>query len=170
MLRQMAAGLVALHEAGVVHRDLKPANVLLDEKGRAMLSDFGIARMGVIEMGAVDPEAATASPGKGSALTGTGAWIGTPLYMAPEAARGARESAPALDVFAFGLVAYELLTGKLPFATPPVLLELVGQPLPAPPPLETVGLDPRVRDVLTRCLAESPSARPTGKALADALR
>ena len=165
----MAAGLVALHEAGVVHRDLKAANVLLDAAGNAKLSDFGIARMGAIPMGAVDPDAPTAAPARGSALTGTGAWIGTPLYMAPEAARGGREVGPAVDVFAFGLVAHELLTGKLPFATPPVLLALVGQSLPAPAPLDVAGLDARLRALLAACLSEPPAARPTAQALADAL-
>ncbi len=169
ILRQMAAGLVALHEAGVVHRDLKPANVLLDEKGNAKLSDFGIARMGMIPMGAVDPDAPTAAPAGGSALTGTGAWIGTPLYMAPEAARGGREVGPAVDVFAFGLVAYELLTGKLPFATPPVLLALVGQSIPAPPPLDAAGVDATTRDLVLACLAESPASRPSSRSLAGAL-
>jgi hypothetical protein len=170
ILRQMAAGLVALHEAGVVHRDLKPANVLLDGAGHAKLSDFGIARMGAIPMGAVDPEAATAAPARGSALTGTGAWIGTPLYMAPEAARGGREAAPSLDVFAFGLVAYELLTGTLPFTTPPVLLALVGQSLPSVPRLDVAGLDARACEVLIACLAATPSARPTAKSMLEALR
>jgi serine/threonine-protein kinase len=167
ILRQMCAGLIALHEAGVVHRDLKPANVLLDAAGNAKLSDFGIARMGAIPMGAVDPNAATAAPARGSALTGTGAWIGTPLYMAPEAARGGREVGPAVDVFAFGLVAHEMITGKLPFVTPPVLLALVGQSLPPCAPI--ASLAPRVRDALHACLSEAPSARPTATALAAAL-
>jgi hypothetical protein len=104
MLRQVADGLVALHEAGVVHRDLKPGNILLQRGGDdaevARISDFGISRVVVVD-GSVDVAAATqkaSSPGTGR-LTGTGTLLGTPLYMAPESAHGARGVDAPSDVW-----------------------------------------------------------------------
>jgi eukaryotic-like serine/threonine-protein kinase len=96
--RQIAAALAAAHAAGVVHRDLKPGNVLLDEAGRAAISDFGVAR-------------SLAGPGR----TLPGAVIGTLDYLSPEQARGEEVDGRA-DLYALGLLLYEMLTGKLPFA------------------------------------------------------
>jgi CheY-like chemotaxis protein len=158
VLRSIARGLAALHAAGVVHRDLKPANVLLDARGAAKVSDFGIARFSEHAL-PIDPTAPTAQ-GRG-ALTGTGMWLGTLLYMAPESGLGAREVTPASDVFAFGLLACELLSGALPFASPPALLALTQQRLPTPAPLEVAGLDPAVSELFVACLAEDPAARPS---------
>ncbi len=165
VLRDVAAGLAALHDAGIVHRDLKPANVLLDASGRAKVADFGIARVGFAGA-SVDPSAATAAAG---GLTGTGAWVGTPLYMAPESSRGGRESAPPADVFAFGLLAYELITRERPFATPAVLLALADQPLPPPADLRSGLVEDRARSVIPRCLARDPADRPTIREIRTAL-
>ncbi len=159
ILRDVARGLEVLHAAGVVHRDLKPANVLLTEAGEAKLSDFGIARLGVLD------GAATLVPGSaggllfGSPLTRTDAWVGTPLYMAPEAANGA-VGTPA-DVFAFGILAYELLTGRPPFANPAVLLAMAGQPLPAPPALNVSSAPDGVGALIIECLSADPTLRPS---------
>jgi serine/threonine-protein kinase len=166
VLRSIARGLAALHAAGVVHRDLKPANVLLDARGAAKVSDFGIARFSEDAL-PIDPTAPTAA-GRG-ALTGTGRWLGTLLYMAPESGLGAREVTPASDVFAFGLLACEILSGALPFASPPALLALTQQPLSSPAPLTVSGLDSAVSDVLRACLAEDPAARPSLAAVLAAL-
>jgi eukaryotic-like serine/threonine-protein kinase len=95
--KQIAAGLAAAHEAGVVHRDLKPANVLIDTEGRALLTDFGIAR---------------AADG-GTVHTLPGAVVGTLAHMAPEQARGDVADQRS-DVYAFGLILYELLAGGRP--------------------------------------------------------
>ena len=167
VVRRIARGLAALHAAGVVHRDLKPANVLLDAHGAAKVSDFGIARFVAVAV-ALDPLEATRTGPMGDGLTGTGALLGTPLYMAPEAARGAPVT-PAADVFALGLLAHELLTGARPFPRPPMLLAFAGQPLPTLPPLRFDGIAPAVLDTLAACLRDAPEARPSIEAVIAAL-
>jgi hypothetical protein len=149
LLQQIASGLAALHEAGIVHRDLKPANVLLSEDDatpRARISDYGISRVDE----AVDARARTAA-----AATATGSILGTPSYMAPEMARGGPAVDSAADIYAFGLVAYEMLTGRPPFAVPPALLAMAGQSPPPPPPI-----DHAVGALVLACLRASPSERP----------
>ncbi|HEX9943594.1 MAG TPA: serine/threonine-protein kinase, partial [Thermoanaerobaculia bacterium] len=96
--RQIASALAAAHEAGVVHRDLKPCNVLVDDSGRAAITDFGVAR----SLG-------------GAGLTVPGAVVGTLDYLSPEQARGEEVDGRA-DLYALGILLYEMLTGKLPFA------------------------------------------------------
>ena len=95
---EMARGLEEIHARGIVHRDLKPANILLGRAGETKIADFGIA---------LDAQ--------GSSLTQTGQSMGTPLYMSPEQLRGARVDSRS-DVFSFGVVLYEMLTGQRPFA------------------------------------------------------
>jgi tetratricopeptide (TPR) repeat protein len=137
--RQVAAGLAAAHEAGVVHRDLKPANVLIDGEQRALLTDFGIAR------------AADGMP----AQTIPGAVIGTFGYMAPEQARGELADQRS-DVYACGLILYELLAGKRPRAG--------GDPSLTQPPPPPVGeaapaTPPGLARIVDRCLQPDPAAR-----------
>lgn len=170
LLRQIALGLAALHQAGVIHRDLKPANVLLDRAGGeevAKISDFGISRIGLDDV--ADPSAPTAPRGAAGspALTGTGVVLGTPLYMAPEAAHGSRAVDAAADVFAFGIMAYEMMTGRAPFAVPAYLTALAQQPLPAPAPIETIPVE--VDRLVRECLHDAPSKRPRIATLAAAL-
>ncbi|MBS1122087.1 MAG: serine/threonine protein kinase [Deltaproteobacteria bacterium] len=156
VLAQIADALDAAHARGVIHRDLKPDNVMLTDATppKALVLDFGIAKLfteGVV--------------GNGT-LTGKGTWIGTPGYMAPEqwAADGA---GPASDRYALGVMAYELLSGVLPFqaATLPQMME---QHFRAPvPALSPLTLDP----VLARAMAKSPEARfATARELVEALR
>jgi serine/threonine-protein kinase len=183
VLGQIARGLATLHARGIVHRDLKPANVLVTREGVAKIADFGIARMGgetpeptaladAPTMKATepaeahtDPHAATVQqPSTDPALTGTGVLIGTPLYMAPELARGARSAEASSDVWSFGVIAHELLTGALPFATPPVLAALAGK-VTEPARLPASDLS----DTLDRCLSLDPKARPTAAELEGAL-
>jgi eukaryotic-like serine/threonine-protein kinase len=101
----VAAGLAAAHRAGIIHRDLKPANVFLTRKGDVKLIDFGIAK--------------AAGRGDGSVqLTTPGIVLGTPNYLSPEQARGESDLDPRADVYALGVVMYELLCGETPFERP----------------------------------------------------
>jgi tRNA A-37 threonylcarbamoyl transferase component Bud32 len=176
IVRQIAAGLAELHANRIVHRDLKPGNVLLVEDGGsspsvAKISDFGISRFGALDDSAdVDAQGATASPGAQHAsprdLTETGAIMGTPVYMPPEAWFGPAKH-PSADVFSFGMLAYEALTGRSPFAVPPVLLVRSRQPIPTPAPLD--GIDAKVASLVLACLRVEPNERPRAKEMAEAL-
>jgi eukaryotic-like serine/threonine-protein kinase len=143
-----ASALSAAHAAGLVHRDVKPGNLLLSRDGSIKITDFGIAR-------AVD-----ASP-----LTRTGMLVGTPQYLAPEQATG-RAATTASDLYALGIIAFEMLTGRPPYEGPPtaVLLAHRDVPLPPLPPSVPAGLAELVR-VLT---AKDAAARPhPASAVAD---
>jgi predicted Ser/Thr protein kinase len=151
LLGQIAAGLSALHVAGVIHRDLKPANILLGTDGRARISDFGIAAL----QDNIDVLAETRAAN--DKLTQAGSLLGTPIYMAPELARGAENASTKSDVFAFGILAYEMLSSSAPFATPPVLDALVGRATPTP---RAIGEDPLEKAVL-RAISLDPAQRPS---------
>jgi len=155
LLRQIATGLRELHAGGVVHRDLKPGNVLLVDGQRggtptAKISDFGISSR-------------EATPQN---LTEEGALLGTPVYMPPEAWLEPARHASA-DLFSFGVLAYEALTGRSPFAVPAILLARAGQPVPQPTPLE--GVSEAVARLVIACLQAEPSKRPTAREVADGL-
>jgi predicted Ser/Thr protein kinase len=156
ILLQLAGALDAAHRHGIVHRDLKPENVLVAPDGRIKVVDFGIARH-------LNPP-----PGTPGTLTVTGMALGTLGYMAPEQLRGEEVDARA-DVFAFGIIAYELATGQHPFggSDPASLLErLVTGPSPLARTLQPAGLDTIVR----RCLAGDRARRFTsGTDLLEAL-
>jgi serine/threonine-protein kinase len=186
ILRQVAAGLHALHDAGVVHRDLKPANVLLEGRDgapRAKIGDFGIARAGDPSESSpavppsVDPEGATLDVAAGSAgdrlasdahLTRTGVLMGTPLYMAPELLAGAKDAPPSSDMWSFGVMAYEILTGRRPFDQSPVMRALVGR-ASAVPPADGSTLPEALRPVIMRCLDYDPARRPSATEVEAAL-
>ncbi len=139
--RQIAAGLAAAHEQGILHRDLKPANVLIDGRGRARLTDFGLA-------GFAD---------------GEGARGGTPAYMAPEQLAGGDASVKS-DLYALGLIYYELFTGRPAFdpSTPVGMLARERQhSTPVTPASLVSDLPPAVERVIQRCLAAEPTQRPT---------
>ncbi|HVS03472.1 MAG TPA: serine/threonine-protein kinase [Thermoanaerobaculia bacterium] len=162
LAEQVAAALDVAHREGVVHRDLKPANVMLvggADTPRAVVMDFGVAR-------AFDA-AAPASP-----TTAAGQLLGTPAYMAPEQLQG-KTVTPAADIYGFGLLLYELLTGEVPHAgdTPlSAALKRLGED-PTPPRRHRPDLDPRWDQAILRCLAREPSDRfPSAGAAVDALR
>jgi protein kinase-like protein len=156
-LMQIAEALDAAHRHGIVHRDLKPENVLRAQDGRLKVVDFGIARI------------ISTPPAAGAGLTMTGTHLGTPGYMAPEQLRGQPVDA-RVDVFAFGVMAYELATGSHPFggSDPAALLErLVSDDPPLSRPIDPAGLDAIVRT----CLKGNPAGRyPSGTELLQALR
>jgi serine/threonine-protein kinase len=179
VLRQIARGLAALHANHIVHRDLKPGNVLLaggkaSREPVAKISDFGVSRFGAPDDSAdsadVDPKGATvdvgARPASPRDLTEPGGLMGTPVYMPPEAWFGPARD-PSADVFSFGVLAYEALTGRSPFPVPPVLLARAGQPLPEPTLLDGVPRD--VAALVLACLRAEPALRPTADEVAEVL-
>jgi serine/threonine-protein kinase len=140
----VAAGLAHAHSRGLVHRDLKPANVVFDDEGRAKIADFGVAR---IEGGAT--------------LTDTGTILGTAAYLSPEQAAGGRTS-PASDVYAFGVLLFRMLTGRLPFDAPQALDLLALHRDAEPPPVHDVRPDApfALAALADDALAKNPQARP----------
>jgi eukaryotic-like serine/threonine-protein kinase len=165
ILEQIAAGLDAAHSAGVIHRDLKSANIILlpstraDGLERVVITDFGLARL------AAEGEPLTT-------LSEIGAAMGTPAYMAPEQVQG-KELGPGADIYALGIIAYEMVTGSRPFGgdTPvaQALARLTGE---AQPPLQRRSdLDLRWNVAILRCLQRLPEDRfPTAAEFVKALR
>ena len=158
---QIADALAAAHALGIVHRDVKPPNVLITPDGRAKVVDFGIAR--------------TAHPAGGESattLTTTAAIAGTPPYMAPEQLRGEAVDART-DVYALGVVLFEMSTGRRPFAseqTAILLNAILNEPPPAPRKLRP-DLPPQLEQVMLRCLEKNPGQRiQTSAELATRLR
>ncbi len=169
ILREVAGALSYAHARGVVHRDIKPDNILLDaETGRPMVTDFGIAR-------AVSGEVSGEMTGVGaghSRLTATGMAIGTPAYMAPEQCAGEREIDGRTDLYALGVVGYQMLTGALPFNAGSTAALLVKHLTEAPIPLTERRADvPQdLERAIMMLLEKEPANRfPTAGALVAAL-
>ena len=137
---QICAGLEAAHEQGVLHRDLKPANILIDERGRVRLTDFGLA--------------AVADDVRRGDLSGS------PAYMAPEQLEG-REASLRSDIYALGLILYEMLTGRQRFRARSVkeLSRLHRETVAEPPSSLVSGIPPRLEEVVLTCLDEDPDNR-----------
>lgn len=152
LIRHAAEALSGAHAAGVVHRDLKPSNLfLLDGRhDRVKLIDFGIAR----------------ARGVSHTLTRTGQVMGTPVYMAPEQARGLRSVDPRTDVYALGCVLFELVTGRPPFAGPTMMAVLAKVLIDAAPLLSELRPDAPadVEALVDRMLDKDPDARPADAA------
>jgi Protein kinase domain len=140
--RELCAGLAAAHDKGVLHRDLKPGNVMIDGRGRAKITDFGLA------VGVGDDK-------------GSGEVSGTPAYMAPEQLAGKGASVQS-DIYALGLVLYELFTGRKAFeaATLAEWRRKHSEEQPTSPSTVTPGFDPAVERVILRCLEKDPRTRP----------
>jgi serine/threonine-protein kinase len=141
--RQICAGLAAAHDKGVVHRDLKPANVMIDGQGKVRITDFGLAGL-------------AADMKEGDVR------VGTPAYMAPEQLAG-KEVTLRSDLYALGLILYQMYTGKAPFKRGSSLTELIRdrqeQSLVSPGTLVS-DLDPAIERAILRCLEKDPRQRP----------
>jgi Protein kinase domain len=142
LARQLCAGLAAAHDRGIIHRDLKPQNVMLDGRGQVRIMDFGIAR-------------------SAEHLHGTDPRAGTPAYMAPEQLAGRGVSVQS-DLYALGLVLYEMFTGKkaFPARSRDDLARLRRGATPVKPSSHITGLNPAVERVILRCLEKDPRDRP----------
>ena len=147
IIASAASGLAAAHEAGIVHRDVKPGNLLVTPTGGVKVTDFGIAR------------AAAEAP-----LTATGQVMGTAAYLSPEQATGRRDLTPAVDVYALGVVAHEMLAGQRPFTGESQVAIALAQVNDPPPPLPA-SVPRGARALVDACLAKDPHARPRDAAV-----
>ncbi len=150
--RKICAGLAAAHDRGIVHRDLKPHNIMLNKRGEVIIMDFGLAAIA-------------------AQLTVADARSGTPAYMAPEQLKGAEVTARS-DIYALGLVLYELFTGKRPFEAKTVRQMLEMQEAAQLTSMTSIAadIDPTVEKAIRRCLDPEPSRRPaTALSVAAAL-
>jgi serine/threonine-protein kinase len=140
--RQLCFGLAAIHEAGILHRDLKPANVIIDSKGKARITDFGIA-------------------GVEAEIAGDELRVGTPAYMSPEQITGQEVSVKS-DIYSLGLLLYEIFTGKQTFQADsiPDLLQKQQTTAPTNPSEVLKEINPIVERTILQCLEKNPSERP----------
>ncbi|HUQ79943.1 MAG TPA: protein kinase [Gemmatimonadaceae bacterium] len=157
ILCETADALAYAHLRGVIHRDIKPDNILLDRQtGRAMVTDFGIAW----------------AMEAGSRLTATGIAVGTPTYMSPEQAVGDRQLDGRSDIYSVGVLAYQMLTGRVPFEAGNAMALLLKHVTERPRPISDLRADtPRaLRETIERAMMKAPEDRwPTAAALRDAL-
>ncbi|MCA9738142.1 MAG: serine/threonine protein kinase, partial [Gemmatimonadetes bacterium] len=140
---QVASALAAAHRRGIIHRDIKPDNILFNEEGRPRLTDFGIAHMR-----------------DGNSKTKTGVMLGTPYYMSPEQARG-RSVTPASDLYALGVLMYEMLTGEVPFQgedAVAIAIQHIQQQAPALSE-KAPGTPATVIAIVERLMAKDPEQR-----------
>jgi len=186
VLAQIASGLEAIHARAIVHRDLKPANVLVTnatsaDETHARITDFGISRaadalgdMHVTPSNDVTIRDATNVDGdaRSTRLTQAGLILGTPAYMAPELANGARDATPVADSFAFAVMAFELLTRTYPFDEPPMLAaQRGGRAIPTRSLRDAAPRVPEAfADLVDAALRCDPPLRPSARAFASALR
>ena len=144
--RQIAEAIGHAHASGVIHRDIKPENILFDAHG-AVVADFGVAR--ALSVAGADT------------LTRTGMAVGTPVYMSPEQAVGAKDVTPASDVYSLACVLYEMLAGQPPFTGPTRDVVIRRHVLDTPPNLRIMraGVSDAIEDAISRAMAKSPADR-----------
>jgi len=148
ILRDVADALAAAHAKGVVHRDIKPENIMLSGR-HALVADFGVAK------------AVSEATGQ-QTLTTAGVALGTPTYMAPEQGAADPHTDHRADLFAFGVMAYEMLTGQPPFVapTPQAVLSAHVTEAPVPVTQRRATIPPPMAQLIMRCLAKKPADRP----------
>lgn len=154
ILNQAGSALGYAHRNGVVHRDVKPGNIILDQEGWVVVTDFGIAKVAEAE-----------------ALTMTGGMVGTPSYMSPEQCAG-KELTGAVDQYALGVVAYEMISGQLPFRAETVVNLLYDHCHTQPTPIQGVAPDcpPEIAAAVMRMLEKDPASRwPSVEAAVEAI-
>ena len=140
--RQIANGLAYVHSKGIIHRDVKPDNIWIDSGGQVKIIDFGVAKT------------------EDFSITGAGFTLGTPYYMAPEQVRGEKPS-PLVDIYSFGVLLFELVTGIRPFegqTVNEIFDQVLHQPLD-PEPLKKGGIPDAVSDLIHGCTAKEPGLR-----------
>ena len=149
LIREIADALARAHKAGVIHRDIKPENVLIEER-HALVSDFGVAKALSEATDSLVQKSSTA-----------GLTIGTPAYMAPEQAAGDPSIDHRADIYALGIVAYEMLTGDVPFDAPTPQGMLAAQVAVEPARVRTRRLDvpPMLEALVMKCLIKDPAGR-----------
>jgi len=155
ILREVASALSYAHKHGVAHRDIKPDNVMLTDEF-ALVTDFGVAK--ALTESSVGPGAAT--------LTGLGVTLGTPAYMAPEQATADPSIDHRADIYAFGVMAYEMLTGSVPFAGRSMQATLAAHAIETPEPIERrrPAIPHALAALIMRCLDKHPADRPQSAA------
>ena len=153
---QLADAVAAAHAAGITHRDLKPANIMVTAAGRLKILDFGLARLGSPASAGGDREAETAA----ESITEHGRLLGTPAYMSPEQAEGGTVDHRS-DVFAMGVLLYELATGRRPFAgkSPSSVISAILRDEPESLTELRPELPPELARIVRRCLAKQPDER-----------
>ena len=144
IMQQVGSALGYAHRRGIIHRDIKPANIMLDTDGWAVVTDFGIAKV---------------SDKQG--LTMTGATVGTPSYMSPEQCAATKELSQASDQYSLGIVAYEMIAGRLPFTADSVMAIMYAHFNETPPPIQSIRPDcpPAIADAVMRMLEKDPEKR-----------
>ncbi len=151
LVREVGGALDYAHSQGVIHRDIKPSNIMLDEHGRVIVTDFGLALLPELEGAEV---------------------FGSPHYMSPEQVVASNQVVPQSDLYSLGVIVYEMFTGRLPFLAPEPADVAAMHLHDAPPPPRQVrpALTPAVEAVILKALARDPGQRfASGQALADAL-
>jgi len=157
ILPAVAGALTYAHNQGILHRDIKPSNVMLDKDGTPYLADFGLARIAT----------------RGESTMSQDVLLGTPNYISPEQAQGAKELTPATDIYSLGIILYEIVVGRVPFSadTPyAVVHDHIYKPLPMPTRVNPT-VPPEVERVLLRALSKTPEDRYTSAvAMLDAFK